>query len=108
MKLIGIPYDKKGKSYKHFTTLKIQNRLYLKMAKTELPWLCMEPFNYDPLEVVGCGRDTTSGGFLGLQTFSETVLLVAITSALSMKGCSCRSKKWQVHQQNSRDKVQKV
>ena len=45
MKLIGIPYDKKEKGYKHFTTLKIQNRLYLKMAKTELACLCMEPFN---------------------------------------------------------------
>ena len=29
-----------------FTKLKIQNRLYLKMAKTELACLCMEPFDH--------------------------------------------------------------
>ena len=45
MKLIGILYDEKLKSYKHFSTLKIQNRVYLKMAKTELACLCMEPFD---------------------------------------------------------------
>ena len=47
MKLNGIPYNKKEKRDKHFTTLKIQNRLYLKMAKTVLACLCMEPFNLD-------------------------------------------------------------
>ena len=64
MKLIGIPYDEKENSYKHFSTLEIQNRLYLKMAKTELACLCMEPFksNLPPHLKINPRICTNNGG----------------------------------------------